>query len=102
LARVPANPFFPVNTLAVMRGAIAAHQFGIFGRCVDESYRHMWGDPRKLDDPAMLRAALAESGFDPDALHALTEAQDVKDTLLGNTRRLVEQGTFGSQTFFRW
>ena len=100
LARVPSNPFFPVNTLAVMRGAIAAQRLGIFDRYVDEIFRHMWADPKKLDDPAVLRAALVESGFDADALLALTQTQAIKDELLANTQRSVERGTFGSPTFF--
>ena len=94
------NPFFPVNTLTIMRGAIAAQRLGIFGRYVDEIFRHIWADPKKLDDPAVLRAALVESGFDADALLALTQTQAVKDELLANTQRSVERGTFGSPTFF--
>jgi 2-hydroxychromene-2-carboxylate isomerase len=100
LARAPSNPFFPVNTLAVMRGAIAAQRLDIFGRYVDEIFRHMWADPKKLDDPSVLQAALIESGFDADALLALTQTQDVKDELLANTQRSVKRGTFGSPTFF--
>ena len=100
LPRIPSNPFFPVNTVTIMRGAIAAQRLSIFERYVDEIYRHMWGDPKKLDDPAVLRAALVESDFDADALLALTQAQDVKDELFANTQRLVERGTFGSPTFF--
>ena len=52
------NPFFPVNTLVLMRGAIAARELGVFERYVDEMFRHMWADPKKLDDPEVLRAAL--------------------------------------------
>lgn len=100
ITRFAANPFFPVITLAVMRGAVAAQRLGIFERYVDEVYRHMWADPKKLDDPAILRAALVESGFDADALFALAQAQDVKDELLANTQRSVDRGTFGSPTFF--
>jgi 2-hydroxychromene-2-carboxylate isomerase len=100
ITRFAPNPFFPVITLAVMRGAIAAQRLGIFPGYVDEVYRHMWADPKKLDDPAVLRAALVESGFDADALFALTQAQDVKDELLANTQRSVHRGTFGSPTFF--
>jgi 2-hydroxychromene-2-carboxylate isomerase len=57
------NPFFPVNTLTIMRGAIAAQKLGVFERYVDEIYRHMWSEPKKLDDPAVLQAALSESDF---------------------------------------
>ena len=100
ITRFTPNPFFPVNTLVLMRGAIAAQRLGVFERYVDEIYRHMWAEPKKLDDPEVLRAALAESGLDADAILALAQAQDVKDELLANTQRSVERGTFGSPTFF--
>jgi len=94
------NPFFPVNTLTIMRGAIAAQRLGMFERYVDEIYRNMWSEPKKLDDPAILRAALIESGFDADRFAALVQEPDVKQALLDNTTRSVERGTFGSPTFF--
>jgi 2-hydroxychromene-2-carboxylate isomerase len=100
ITRFAPNPFFPVNTLVLMRGAIAARRIGVFERYVDEIYRHMWAEPKKLDDPGVLRAALVESGLDAERLLALVQAQDVKDELLENTQRSVERGTFGSPTFF--
>ncbi|HXA23961.1 MAG TPA: 2-hydroxychromene-2-carboxylate isomerase [Acetobacteraceae bacterium] len=100
ITRFAPNPFFPVNTLVLMRGAIAAQRLGVFERYVDEVFRHMWADPKKLDDPAVLRAALVESGLDANRILALTAAQDVKDALLANTQHSVERGTFGSPTFF--
>jgi 2-hydroxychromene-2-carboxylate isomerase len=100
ITRYTPNPYFPVNTLTLMRGAIAAARLAVFQRYVDEVYRHMWAEPKKLDDPAVLRAALAESNLDADGILALTQAQDVKDELLENTQRSVERGTFGSPTFF--
>jgi len=94
------NPFFPVNTLTLMRGAIAAQRLGVFGRYVDEVYRHMWAEPRKMDDPTVLRAALTESGLDASAILDLVQTADVKEALLANTQRSVDRGTFGSPTFF--
>ena len=100
ITRFAPNPFFPVNTLVLMRGAIAAQRIGVFERYVDEMYRHMWAEPKKLDDPDVLRAALVESRLDGDSIFALVQSQDVKDELLANTQRSVERGTFGSPTFF--
>jgi 2-hydroxychromene-2-carboxylate isomerase len=94
------NPFFPVNTLALMRGAIAAQMLGVFDDYVDEVYRHMWSDPKKMDDPAVRRAALLESGLDVDRLDALIESAEVKTRLIENTQHSFERGTFGSPTFF--
>ncbi len=100
IAHYPRNPFFPVNTLVIMRGAIAARELGIFERYVDEMYRHMWAEPKKMDDPAVMRAALDESSLPSAQLFELVQTQPVKDQLLENTRRSVERGTFGSPTFY--
>ena len=100
ITRFRHNPFFPVNTLVIMRGAIAAQQLDVFERYVDEIYRHMWSEPKKLDDPAVLRAALLESGFDAERFGELAQAAEVKARLLDNTERSVARGTFGSPTFF--
>jgi 2-hydroxychromene-2-carboxylate isomerase len=94
------NPFFPVNTLTIMRGAIAAQNLGVFDCYVDEMFRHMWSEPIKLDDPAVWQAALSESEFDPDRFGDLVQDSEIKARLLANTERSVERGTFGSPTFF--
>ncbi|MGO9453772.1 MAG: 2-hydroxychromene-2-carboxylate isomerase [Candidatus Binataceae bacterium] len=100
ITRFTSNPYFPVNTLTIMRGAIAARSIGIFERYVDEMYRHMWADPKKMDDPNVLRAALEESNLPADRLLELVQVPEIKDKLLENTQRSVEHGTFGSPTFF--
>ncbi|HYL57428.1 MAG TPA: 2-hydroxychromene-2-carboxylate isomerase [Candidatus Acidoferrales bacterium] len=100
ITRYKPNPFFPVNTLVLMRGAIAARMLGVFERYVDEMYRHMWAEPKKMDDPNVMGAACAESGLDGARILELVQTQAVKDELLENTRRSVERGTFGSPTFF--
>jgi len=72
----------------------------VFERYVDEIYRHMWVDHKKLDDPGVLAAALTESGFDAPQLIAAASAPAVKAELIANTERAVERGAFGSPTFF--
>jgi 2-hydroxychromene-2-carboxylate isomerase len=94
------NPFFPVNTLMIMRGAVAAGKLGVFERYVDEIYRHMWAEPKKMDDPEVLRGALVESRLAVGPLLALAQSDEVKEELRANTERSVARGTFGSPTFF--
>lgn len=94
------NPNFPVNTLMMMRGAVAAEQLGIFKPYVDQMYRFMWTEPRKMDDPAIVTATWKECGFDAEKLSALIQDQAIKDRLVANTQNSVERGTFGSPTFF--
>ena len=94
------NPFFPVNTLMMMRGAIAARSLGAFERYVDEMYRNMWADPKKMDDPNVFRAALDDAALPTAKIFELIETKPVKDELIENTNRSVERGTFGSPTFY--
>ncbi len=100
ITRFQSNPFFPVNTLMMMRGAIAARTLGVFERYVDEMFRNMWADPKKMDDPSVFRAALDEAGLPTARILELIETQPVKDQLLDNTNRSVGRGTFGSPTFY--
>ena len=94
------NPHFPVNTLMLMRGAVAAEELDLLARYVDAVFDHMWADPKKMDDPAVIEAALTASNLPARDLLALVQTQPVKDRLLENTRNSVERGTFGAPTFF--
>ncbi len=94
------NPFFPVNTLQIMRGAIFAERHDYFERYVDEVYRHMWSDPKKMDDPDIIRSALESCGLPADEIITGMQDQTVKQTLIANTERSVEMGSFGSPTFY--
>ncbi len=100
ITRFQSNPFFPVNTLMMMRGAIAARPLGVFARYVDAMYRNMWAEPKKMDDPNIFRSALDEAGLPTAKILELIETKAVKDELLENTNRSVERGTFGSPTFY--
>ncbi|WJR78648.1 2-hydroxychromene-2-carboxylate isomerase [Bradyrhizobium sp. NP1] len=94
------NPFFPVNTLMLMRGAVAAQFEGVFEPYFRAGYHHMWEAPKKMDDPAVFRDAFIASGLDVDRLIARAQQDDVKKKLIDNTGDAVERGEFGSPTFF--
>jgi 2-hydroxychromene-2-carboxylate isomerase len=94
------NPFFPVNTLALMRGAVAAQFEGMFEPYFRAAYNHMWVEPKKMDDPAVFREAFLASGLEIDRIVARSQQDDVKKKLIENTNNAVARGTFGSPTFF--
>ena len=100
ITRFAQNPHFPVNTLQIMRGAVAAQRLGCYERYVDELYRHMWAEPKQLDDAAVIAAALHESGLPAEDLLALASDASVKQELIANTERSVARGTFGSPSFY--
>ena len=68
------NPFFPVNTLQMMRGAAAAEINGGLEQYVEAMFHHMWEAPKKMDDPEVFRDALTTSGLDADTV--LAQIQD--------------------------
>ena len=94
------NPFFPVNTLNLMRAAVAAQLEGVFEKYVDAAFHHMWGEPKKMDDPEVALKAFAASGLDAAKLLARAQDPGVKTKLIENTQAAVERGAFGSPTFF--
>jgi 2-hydroxychromene-2-carboxylate isomerase len=94
------NPFFPVNTLNLMRAAIAAQIEGVFEKYVEAAFHHMWVEPKKMDDPEVAMKALTASGLDAAKLFARAQEPEVKAKLAANTQAAVERGAFGSPTFF--
>src|SRR5436305_13630550 len=89
------NPFFPVNTLNLMRAAVAAQFEGVFEKYVDAAFHHMWIEPKKMDDPEVALKALAGSGLDAAKLFARAQEPDVKAKLSENTQSAVVRGAFG-------
>jgi 2-hydroxychromene-2-carboxylate isomerase len=94
------NPFFPVNTLQIMRGAVYAQKAGIFEKYVNEVYRHMWAEPKKMDELEVIISALEESGLPANEIVEGSQDPEVKKTLIDNTNRSIKMGTFGSPTFY--
>lgn len=93
------NPFFPVNTLRLMRMAVAAQADGILPAYVEAVFHFMWEDPRKMDDPAVVEAALTEAGLDAAHLMARGEAPEIKALLMAKTEAAAEKGAFGIPSF---
>ena len=100
ITKFQSNPFFPVNTLTLMRGAVAAQYEGLFEPYFRAAYYHMWVEPKKMDDPKVFRDAFVSSGIDVDRIIARAQRDDVKKKLIENTNDAIARGTFGSPTFF--
>jgi 2-hydroxychromene-2-carboxylate isomerase len=99
LTRFEFNPFFPVNTLKIMRGACAAQKLGCLERYVDVVYAAMWEDGKNMDDPAVIAATLTQGGLDAEKIFALSQDPEVKNMLLQNTQSAHDRGAFGSPSF---
>jgi 2-hydroxychromene-2-carboxylate isomerase len=94
------NPHFPVNTLMIMRGQIAAETLGLGEAYRAAVFAAMWEAGEKMDDPAVLGRVLADAGLDAAAIFERAGTDAVKKTLIDNTESAVARGVFGSPTFF--
>ncbi|HEY1152873.1 MAG TPA: 2-hydroxychromene-2-carboxylate isomerase [Pseudolabrys sp.] len=94
------NPFFPVNTLALMRGAAAAQIDGSFERYHPAVFKAMWVEGRNLNDMKEVASVLTSAGLDAAKFGARIQDQDVKDRLKATTEEAVARGVFGAPTCF--
>jgi 2-hydroxychromene-2-carboxylate isomerase len=96
------NPFFPINTLTLMRGALGlqVRQPDRMVPYVDAVFRAMWVDGRNMNDALAVTQVLQQAGFDPEKLLALASDPAVKDQLKVVTQEAVARGVFGAPTFF--
>ena len=100
LTKFKMNPHFPVISLQIVRGAIAAEMDGYLEDYIEKVLVHMWEEPKKMDDPEVIKAAFEESGFDSEKLLEQMQDPDVKTKLISNTEDAVKRGLFGIPTFF--
>ncbi len=94
------NPHFPINSMLLMRGCVAAQRLGCFMPYVEAVMVAMWEQGAAMGDEAVVRATLADAGLDADALLALCNTPDVKAELSANTEAAAARGAFGVPTFF--
>lgn len=96
------NLFFPINTLALMRGAVALqmHEPERFVPYVDAVYRAIWVEGKDMNDPTVVAGVLQAAGFDAGRVFALTQDAEVKERLKSITQEAIERGVFGAPTFF--
>jgi len=100
LDRFRFNPYFPINTISLMRGFIAARQMGVEQRYVDANLEAMWEQEKNMGDPSVTEAVWSAAGLDAEALLQAIQTQSVKDALLHNTEQAAARGAFGVPTFF--
>ena len=94
------NPHFPVNTLLIMRGLVAARRVGLGEAYLETVLKAMWEDAQKMDDPDVVATVLAAAGLDAKAILEATQDPAVKSELVANTEASAARGAFGIPTFF--
>jgi 2-hydroxychromene-2-carboxylate isomerase len=95
-----ANKFFPMNTMRLMRGAVAVQQADCFAEYHRTIYPAFWVDNANLGELEVMRSVLVKAGLNADLILARIEEPDVKEQLRLNTEEAVRRGVFGAPTFF--
>jgi len=96
------NPYFPINTLLLMRIAVVLQMKGD-ARFLDychAAFNSIWVESLNMTDPVVAAEVIGRAGFDAQALIALASEQSTKDALKAATQAAVDRGIFGAPTFF--
>ncbi len=100
LTKYQFNSNFPINTVQIQRGSIAAQELNVFDQYLNVVITAMWEDNKNLNDLDILKATLNENNMDVEAIFNIVNSQECKDKLIANTSAAVERGAFGVPTFF--
>jgi 2-hydroxychromene-2-carboxylate isomerase len=95
-----ANPHFPINTLLLMRTAVAAQHAGVFEPFHRAIYPAFWAEGENLGEPEVLTRVLEKAGLDARALLEGASDPAVRAELRATTEEAVARGAFGAPTFF--
>lgn len=94
------NPDFPLNTLHLLRMAEGLRGSDDFERFIETCFHNMWGEPKKISEISVAQSFLSDAGFDVEALFALSENANSKESVKANTQSAIDRGMFGAPTFF--
>lgn len=99
---VQMNPYFPINTLMLMRliTAVQLYQPDSFQRVLTALFDAMFGHPRNLNDATELMNLALELGFEGAQIQAWLEDEKVKSELKVITQEAIDRGVFGAPSWF--
>ncbi|MEI6486567.1 MAG: 2-hydroxychromene-2-carboxylate isomerase [Sphingomonadales bacterium] len=94
------NPYFPINTLVMMRILAGLQGDARFDAVADTLFAGMWQQQRNMAEVEQVAEMLSAGGHDAAALLALAQEAEVKARLIANTEAAVARGVFGAPTCF--
>lgn len=94
------NPFFIINSLPLMRGAVWAQKTGVFDIYNLAMQQAMWIDGVDLNDPAQIGRVVTDAGLDAQAMATAIGESEIKQVLVDSTNEAVTRGAFGAPTMF--
>ena len=100
IAKFRMNPHFPVNSLMLMRGLVAAQPLGLAAPYIEAGLQATWEEGLDISDAATLAKRLTAAGLDAEGLLTQAQTPEVKQRLVDLTQAAADRGAFGLPTFF--
>ena len=94
------NSHFPVNTLAIMRGAAFATGKSWQAHYVDTVFDAMWLKGQDMSDVDIISGVLQAAGLPYSDIISAVQSPEVKGKLVDATSSAVGRGVFGAPTMF--
>tara|TARA_B110000977_G_scaffold112523_1_gene145808 strand:- start:1364 stop:1795 length:432 start_codon:yes stop_codon:yes gene_type:complete len=94
------NPHFPINTLNLMRGAVAVLDSDYLDTYISAVFNAIWVDRKNMGDMETVIEVLSTAGLNAPSILESTQDSDIKTKLINNTEAAVERGLFGAPTMF--
>ena len=94
------NPYFPVMTTAVMRGALFAQDKDYYGQYLDVVFDAIWAHGLKMDDPEVIETTLKNADLPAAEIMAGAQQDSIKKGLFATTQAAVDRGAFGAPMMF--
>ena len=94
------NPFFPVNTMQLMRGVTAYLGTPKFESYLSAVFNGLWAEKLNMESPEVVAEVLSKVGIEATDFIARISETEVKARLKSSTEEAVARGIFGAPSFF--
>jgi len=94
------NPFFPLNTMHLMRGATAYLEEPEFQTYLAAIFNALWSEKLNMESPEVVAEVLTKAGIDVTDFMARISETEAKGRLKATTEEAVARGVFGAPSFF--
>jgi len=92
------NPFFIVNSMTMMRGAMWAQNSGVLERYNKIMYEATWVNGLDTSDVGVIASIMQEADLDGGEMLQAVKDDVIKKQLIDATTDAVDQGIFGAPT----
>ena len=93
------NPYFPIQSLKLMRGVLIARKENKTGLYIDKFFDACWKDGLNLNDQKIVDKILEDLNFNLKTYKLKISEQKIKDELIKRTKDAFLKGVFGAPSF---